>query len=113
MANVTELTTIEQLDQALDHTAQKPLLVFKHSTRCPISAGAYQQFQSYLSSEPNEDVDYSLIYVVENRDVSLTAADKLDVEHQSPQVILVKDGKPVWDTSHSRITAEALREALS
>ncbi|WP_322905248.1 bacillithiol system redox-active protein YtxJ [Paenibacillus campi] len=113
MANVTELTTIEQLNEAIDHTAQKPLLVFKHSTRCPISAGAYQQFQSYLGSQPNEDVDYSLIYVVENRDVSLAAADALDVQHQSPQVILIKEGKPVWDTSHSSITADALRKALS
>ncbi|WP_411343104.1 bacillithiol system redox-active protein YtxJ [Paenibacillus sp. WLX1005] len=113
MANVNELKTIEQLNEALDHTAQKPLLVFKHSTRCPISAGAYQQFQSYLNEQPSEDVDYSLIYVVENRDVSLAAADTLHVKHESPQVILIKDGAPVWDTSHSRITTSALREALS
>ncbi|ANF97638.1 bacillithiol system redox-active protein YtxJ [Paenibacillus bovis] len=113
MTNVNQLTTIDQLQEALDHTAERPLLVFKHSTRCPISAGAYSEFQSYLGGSPSEEVDYGLIYVVENRDVSNAAAEKLDLKHESPQAILIKNGEPVWNTSHSRITSSALREALS
>lgn len=113
MASVTQMTTTDQLQEALNHTTQKPLLVFKHSTRCPISAGAYNEFKSYLESSPSEDVDYGLVYVVENRDVSNAVAESLQLKHESPQVILVKNGEPVWNTSHSKITVSSLREALS
>ncbi|MFD1989589.1 bacillithiol system redox-active protein YtxJ [Paenibacillus nicotianae] len=113
MASVTQMTTTDQLQEALNHTTQKPLLVFKHSTRCPISAGAYSEFKSYLENNPSEDVDYGLVYVVENRDVSNAVAEHLQVKHESPQVILVKNGEPVWNTSHSKITVSSLREALS
>ncbi|MWV45165.1 bacillithiol system redox-active protein YtxJ [Paenibacillus sp. HJL G12] len=112
MATMTKLTTSEQLQTALEASKDKPLLLFKHSTRCPISAGAYQQVMSYLQNEPNEAVEYGLIHVVEDRPVSLETADILGIQHESPQVILVKNQAPVWHTSHSHITADALKQHL-
>ncbi|GIO65473.1 bacillithiol system redox-active protein YtxJ [Paenibacillus sp. JTLBN-2024] len=112
MATMTKLTTSQQLHSALAASDEKPLLLFKHSTRCPISAGAYQQMMSYLQNEPNEAVEYALIHVVEDRPVSLEAADLLGVQHESPQVILVKNQAPVWHTSHSHITEDALKQHL-
>lgn len=112
MATMTRLTTIEQLNTALEASHHKPLLLFKHSTRCPISAAAYQQVISYLEDEPNESIEYGIIYVVEDRPTSLEVADLIGIKHESPQVILVKDKKAIWNTSHSYITSRALKDEL-
>ncbi|GIO38678.1 hypothetical protein J41TS12_35390 [Paenibacillus antibioticophila] len=103
----------EELSALLTRSAEQPVLLFKHSTRCPISAGAYREAEAYLSQKPNAQVTYGLIYVVEDREISNEAADRLRVKHESPQAILVKNGQAVWNTSHSRITADALEEVLS
>ncbi|WP_106768214.1 bacillithiol system redox-active protein YtxJ [Paenibacillus faecalis] len=113
MATMTKMTTSEQLRTALESSHQKALLLFKHSTRCPISAGAYEEITAYLQNDPNEQLDYALIDVVSDRPVSNEAAEVLSIKHESPQVIVVKQGAPVWHTSHSHITTEALRSKLN
>ncbi|MBE7682731.1 bacillithiol system redox-active protein YtxJ [Paenibacillus sp. P13VS] len=113
MADMTKMTSIEQLNSAVEATEDQPLLLFKHSTRCPISANAYQGMNHYLQNNPNENVNYGIIYVVEDRPVSNEAADKLGVKHESPQAILVKNGIPVWHTSHSDIASSTLTNVLS
>ncbi|MBU5349924.1 MULTISPECIES: bacillithiol system redox-active protein YtxJ [Paenibacillus] len=112
MATLTKMTTIEELRSTLESSEQRPLLMFKHSTRCPISAGAYKEVQAYLEDQPNERIDYVWIDVIADRPVSSQAAETLSIQHESPQVILVKEGAPVWHTSHSHITAEALKAQL-
>ncbi|MFB5266302.1 bacillithiol system redox-active protein YtxJ [Paenibacillus enshidis] len=112
MATMKKLSTIEHLDGALIASAGKPLLLFKHSTRCPISARAHYEMEAYLQEAPVSNVEYGIIYVVEDRPVSNEAAARLNVKHESPQVILVKDGKAVWDTSHGSITSVRLQEEL-
>jgi bacillithiol system protein YtxJ len=113
MATMYKLSTIEQLDSALTASAAKPLLLFKHSTRCPISARAHQEMEAYLQGTVASNVEYGIIYVVEDRPVSNEAAARLGVKHESPQVILVKDGRAVWSTSHYSITGGSLQNALS
>ncbi|WP_225999586.1 bacillithiol system redox-active protein YtxJ [Paenibacillus sp. BJ-4] len=113
MATMTKMTTVQQLNSALEASSDKPLLLFKHSTRCPISSGAYQEMESYLQAAPNESIEYGIIYVVEDRPVSNEAADRLQVKHESPQAILIKDGEAVWHTSHSNITARTLHDHLT
>jgi bacillithiol system protein YtxJ len=106
------IQSIQELNDALERSASQPLLLFKHSTRCPISAGAHKEAEAYLNGTPREDVTYGLIYVIENRDVSNEAAERLGVKHESPQAILIKDGQAVWHTSHSKITKSTLEEIL-
>lgn len=113
MFTLTRITSIEELHSLLDNSRKQPLLLFKHSTRCPISAGAYREVEAYLNDNPNEEVTYGLIYVVEDRDVSNEATERLNVKHASPQVILVKDGQSHWNTSHSAITSGALRGIIN
>lgn len=112
MSALTLITSIEQLQQLLEASKDHPVLLFKHSTRCPISARAYKEFTNYLDEHPNENAVYGLIHVIEDRPVSLKAADLLAVKHESPQAILVKDGKAVWNASHSQITSRILKEIL-
>lgn len=112
MATMTKMTTNEQLLNTLDSSNQRAVLLFKHSTRCPISARAYEEVSAYLQNQPNEQLDYAMIDVIADRPVSNEAAESLNIKHESPQVILVIQGAPVWHISHSHITTEALRGKL-
>ncbi len=95
----------KDLDAAI---ASGTVLIFKHSTRCGVSAAARTQVEAFAESCPNTPV--YLIDVVESRALSSAVAERFGVRHESPQVILVRDGKPVWHTSHFRITRNALAE---
>ncbi|PYI54647.1 bacillithiol system redox-active protein YtxJ [Paenibacillus flagellatus] len=107
-----ELESEKQWLSLLESSSETPVLVFKHSTRCPISAEAHDQWLSYLGDSPNPDIEYAIVLVVESRPVSNLIADTLNVKHESPQAILVKGRRAVWHTSHGRITEPVLREVL-
>jgi bacillithiol system protein YtxJ len=108
-----ELASIEELDELLEQSRQRPQLIFKHSLTCPISASAYRQLQSYLDNSPASDVDYHLVTVQQARGVSNEAANRLSVRHESPQAILIRNEESVWNASHGAITEKSLKEHLS
>ncbi|MEF3303938.1 bacillithiol system redox-active protein YtxJ [Paenibacillus sp. GYB003] len=110
--DIIELTTGKQWLNLLESSTETPVLVFKHSTTCPISAEAYEQWRSYLRSEPNPDIEYAFVRVIEDRPVSNLIAETLNVQHASPQVLFVRGRKAEWHDSHWRITESALRERL-
>ncbi len=110
-----EITTMEQLDAALKASAECPAFFFKHSTACPVSAGALRRANEYLARSHAGGVDlpaFYLIKVIESRPVSNALAKKIGVEHQSPQIILVDQGLAAWHTSHFDINAENIEKAL-
>lgn len=110
--DVQTITTTEQWDRQVQSTKDRPLVVLKHSTRCPISAGAYEAFRSHVEKEANPQYDYAVVYVIDARPVSDKIAETLGVKHESPQVLLVKDGKAVWHESHYNITEAELSKSL-
>lgn len=112
MADIRQLTSMEDWQQALRHSEDKPVLVFKHSTQCPISAGAHEELLHYVSDDKGSAVDYALVRVIEERPVSNAIAETLGITHKSPQAILIKGGQAVWDESHWRITYSFLSERL-
>lgn len=112
MTRIRQLTNVEQWQEVFHSSKERPLLVFKHSTSCPISAGAHEEFAHYVEDSEQAGVDFAIVHVIEDRPVSNAIADTLGVKHQSPQAILVKDGKPEWDESHWRITYDFLTDKL-
>jgi bacillithiol system protein YtxJ len=87
-------------------------IYFKHSTRCPISARAKMEMDSYLKSKP-EDIEIEIIEVNSNRARSDEIAQQFDVEHESPQVIVIDDdNNVVWTGSHRRVTEKKLSRAI-
>lgn len=108
-----EITTLEELRERIDKTGEKPALIFKHSTACPISARANDRVGAYIASAADAGPDVILVKVIESRPVSNAVADTLGVVHQSPQIILVDKGKAVWSQSHNGITGDAIDEALA
>jgi bacillithiol system protein YtxJ len=107
-----DLTTVQELEDALAESNERAVLLFKHSTACPISSRALAQLQDYLE-DADQRASYHLITVQTSRSVSNEAASRLRVPHESPQAILIRSGRPVWDASHFEITASSLAEAIS
>lgn len=112
MMRYTEISTIEQWHKALEGTLEKPAVLFKHSTRCPISAGALEEFEAFLEDDSKGKVDYYFIRVIESRPVSNQIAEDLTVRHESPQIIYTDGKKAKWNASHSAITYSFLTDKL-
>lgn len=109
-----EITTLDDLNQALDASAQQPVFLFKHSTACPISSGARDKVTEFISRRRAENLPpFFMVKVIEARTISNRIADDLGIRHQSPQLILIKDRKAVWSASHYGINPETIGDALN
>jgi bacillithiol system protein YtxJ len=104
------LNHISQLDEIVTLSSEKPVAIFKHSTRCSISRMALKQFEKEFDF-PGKVTPYFLDLIT-FRDVSNDIASRFGVQHQSPQLILIKDGKAVYNVSHSDIDAGALKKKV-
>lgn len=102
-----DLTDLGQLNQIIQDSAEKPVVVFKHSTRCSVSRMALKQFENEFNLM--DEVDTYFLDLISYRDVSNEIASRFQVVHQSPQLVLIKDGKSIYDASHSEIDALELK----
>jgi bacillithiol system protein YtxJ len=104
--NWNELTDLGQLNEIIDLSNEKPVAIFKHSTRCSVSRMALKQFENEFNS--SDKVTPYFLDLIAHRDISNEIANRFGVTHQSPQLILIKEGKAVYNVSHSDIDAEEL-----
>ena len=111
MNELTPLVDIAALEAAIAESSERPVLLFKHSRNCGISCEAFDELQHHLSTGLRA-VAYKLITVQSHRGVSDEASARLGVRHETPQAILLKDGRPVWKASHFRITADELHRVV-
>jgi len=111
MGVMQTIDTVEALDIVLAGTTTRPALIFKHSLTCGTSAVAMEEMQD-LMAEPPVGVDVWLVRIQAARVVSNTIEARLKVRHESPQVLLVRDGQVVWSATHYRVLADAVRTAL-
>ncbi|WP_104811972.1 bacillithiol system redox-active protein YtxJ [Aureitalea marina] len=109
--NWQELTEIEQLDQVETDSQEKPVVLFKHSTRCGISRMALNQFERSFSPEKN----YGLFYLnlIAHRDISNLVASRFQVYHESPQVLVIHQGKTIYHASHGQIMGDHIAELVN
>ena len=105
-ANFIKLDSTERLEELFEQSHEKPVVLFKHSTSCPISAGVYEEV-----TRVNGDIN--LIIMQSARDVSNAVAGKTGVRHESPQAIVLRDGEPVYHASHFDVTAEAINGEIN
>jgi bacillithiol system protein YtxJ len=106
------LSDTAALDAAIAESRERPVLIFKHSRTCGISCEAYDALHAHLADD-SAGASYNLITVQSHRGLSEEAAARLGVRHETPQAILLRDGVPVWNASHFRITADELKRVLS
>jgi bacillithiol system protein YtxJ len=94
------------LDELLARSHRSPVVLFKHSLTCPISARAYREMQQY-------EGEVALVVVQRAREVSRAVEEVTGVRHESPQAIILRAGRPAWSASHFDITAAAVARALA
>lgn len=96
-----------QLDDITRQSAVKPQLIFKHSTRCSISSVAKGRLDR---SQPTEEVDCYYLDLIRYRNISNRVSELFMVEHESPQVLLIKNGQCVYNESHMAINMDEILE---
>lgn len=94
------------LDNLLADSKSKPVIVFKHSNACSISSRAYRELEQF-------EGDVNILVVQSAREVSRELATLTGVRHETPQVIVLRDGKAVWDASHFDVNAAAVADAIA
>lgn len=101
------LTSEQQLEEIIKKSYEKPQIIFKHSTRCSISSITMNKFvRNY--TVPEEDADLYYLDLLNYRSVSDEVGYKFQVLHQSPQVLVIKDGEAVYNASHYAIQADKI-----
>lgn len=104
---IKKLTSIDEMNQFVQQSGKH--LLFKHSTTCPISAQAHEEFQAFVK---DTNTSAAIVLVIEDRPVSNQIAEQFGIKHESPQVFLLEDGQVRWNTSHWKITRATLKEAV-
>ncbi len=106
--NWIALQTAEQLEEIKERSSARPQLIFKHSTRCSTSAVVKGRLER--AKEP-EAIDFYYLDLISYRPVSNKVADLFQVGHESPQVLLIRNGECVYDESHMGITMDDIVDA--
>ncbi len=107
---ITDLNTEDDFDDIIKVSHEKPVFLLKHSSACPISAGAWGAFQRF--AEKVEGMECRRVLIRVNRELSGLITDRTGIKHQSPQMILFYKGQPVWNASHHGINEDSLKAAL-
>lgn len=107
--NWIELNSSEQLDSLKKLSFGKPQIIFKHSTRCSISSMAKSRLDN---AEQPAGADFYYLDLIRYRDLSNQIAEGFQVHHESPQVLLIRNGECTYDESHLGIQPDDIREQL-
>lgn len=97
-------------EAALEHSEDTPVLVYKHSSTCPVSGQAHEEVEELIG---NDTLPVYKVVVQEERAISNQIESDLEVRHETPQAILLHDRDPVFDTSHFDVTAATIRQELN
>ncbi|MGI8656583.1 MAG: bacillithiol system redox-active protein YtxJ [Pyrinomonadaceae bacterium] len=100
------ISDMKALEDSLERSHVAPVVLFKHSTTCPISSAAYREMSKFNAAP------VALVVVQTARPVSNEIASRTGIAHASPQAIVVRNGEAVWSATHYDITADAVTRAV-
>lgn len=100
-----KITDSQAFEEMTIRSKERSVVIFKHSLTCPISANAYEQMAEFAG-------EVALIEVQRARELSTEIETRLSIVHESPQVIVLRNGRVVWNASHFKITVDAVTEAV-
>ena len=107
--NWTSLNSKNQIEDIKSSSFKQPVLIFKHSTRCAISSMALNRLERYWDLQ---DAEIYFLDLIQFRDVSSAVAEEFEVMHQSPQVLVIQDGKCIFSESHMGISYDTIKPVL-
>lgn len=105
--NWIALTEEAQLQEILERSKHQPVVIFKHSTRCSTSEMVKMRLEKV---QQPENIDFYYLDLIRYRDISNKIAEMFDVYHESPQVLLIKNGECTFDESHHAIYMDEIIE---
>ena len=105
--NITDLSQISEIQKEKGYS-----VIFKHSTRCSVSLMAKRKFESDWEVIP-EETNLYFLDLINHRNISAQIAETFQVHHESPQILVIKNGDCVLDASHSEISADEVAEVIS
>jgi bacillithiol system protein YtxJ len=105
------LTSLQQIEEIIQESHRVPCLVFKHSTRCNISSIAKYRLEDDWQFK-SETLQPYYLDLLNHRDISAKLADQFQVHHESPQILIIKNGECTFDASHLDISVDELEEQL-
>lgn len=97
--------TVDKLEEIKTRSFEKTVLIFKHSTRCGISKMVKSKFENKISNS-NAEYEFYLLDLLKYREISNEIASTFQVTHQSPQVIVIKEGREMANASHYDIITD-------
>ena len=106
--NWQSLTSLNQLDQIEQESQKRPILIFKHSTRCAISSAALDRLERKWKLDDPEEVSAFYLDLISYRDISNEISSRFSVFHQSPQAILLFKGEVIYEESHFSISYDEI-----
>jgi bacillithiol system protein YtxJ len=101
-----KINSTEAFDDLVARSKERPVVIFKHSLTCPISAAAYDQMSKY-------DGEVALVEVQRARELSKAIEKQLGVAHESPQVIVMRKGQVTWEASHFAVKVADVSKAVA
>lgn len=111
--NWNKLDNIEILDRLVTESKENPIVIFKHSTSCSISAMALNRLERSWDDKEMIEVKAYYLDLISYREISNMIVEKFGVMHQSPQILIIKDGKCVYDESHMGISYQNLKSGVT
>ncbi len=104
------LVSSDQLNTIFNQSSTLPQVIFKHSTRCSISSMALNRLERETAPE---NAEFYFLDLIQHRALSNEVADRFQVHHESPQILLIKNGECVYDESHQGISMHEIEQQLS
>jgi bacillithiol system protein YtxJ len=108
-----KLESENQLSEIHEKSHAENILIFKHSTRCSISRATLDRLERNWDQEGVKNVQPYFLDLIANREVSNQVSKNFNVEHESPQVLLIRDGQSVYNRSHFDISFQSIKEAVN
>ena len=110
--NWKKLDNISQLEEIDNESASKPILIFKHSTRCPVSFAALDRVEGDSMKLDGLSFEPYFLDLIAYRSISNEIAEKYGIMHQSPQILIIKNGKVVYHNSHMGVNINNIKSSL-
>lgn len=106
------INSLDQVDRIKEDSQQRPVIIYKHSTRCGISSMVLSRLERAWNPGEMESADFYFLDLIRYRDISQEIASIFDVQHESPQVLLINQGECVYDASHMMVSYPTIKSQV-
>ena len=111
--NWIQLTDEQELENIIQSSNTQPIVIFKHSTRCSISTTAHSRLERNWKEEQTKHLKIYYLDLLSYRNISTKISETFNVKHESPQVLIIKNGECTYHASHMSISYEEILKKSS